>query len=257
MQIHRRSLPPILKLIAHEVRWNLLQVLAESDYRVQDLVQLLDLPQNVISYHLRLLRQEHVVKERRSSVDERSSYYSIDLERLHTLYQSAAASLHPALADWIGDEQPEAMGPSKVRVLFLCTKNSSRSQMAEALLRYHSHGAIEVYSAGSLPAETIHPMALKVLTRIGLDGQQHYPKYVEAFRQQQFDYIVTLCDQQKETCPTFPGDPRRIHWSFADPALVEGSEEVRYRAFEQTALQLTMRIRLLLSLFRYQKGFNV
>jgi ArsR family transcriptional regulator, arsenate/arsenite/antimonite-responsive transcriptional repressor / arsenate reductase (thioredoxin) len=260
MQVNRTSLPAILKLIAHEVRWNLLQLLAESDYRVQDLVRLLDVPQNLVSYHLRLLREGQVVHERRSSADERSSYYSVDLDRLHVLYQSAIVGIHASLAEGLSREdvpQEAHKKPVALRVLFLCTENSSLSQMAEALLRHHSHGAIEVCSAGSLPGEEIHPLALELMTRLGFEVQHHYPKYLEAFRGEHFDYIITVCDQLRETCPTFPGDPKRIHWSFADPALVEGTEEMRSRAFEQTLLQLSKRIRLFLTLLRYQKGYDV
>lgn len=260
MQVNRTSLPAILKLLAHEVRWNLLQLLTESDYRVQDLVKLLEVPQNLVSYHLRLLREGEVVKERRSSADERSSYYSVDLDRLHMLYQSAIVGIHASLAEGLPREQVQQEASKKravLRVLFLCTENSSRSQMAEALLRQHSHGTIDVCSAGSLPVEEIHPLAVALMTRLGIDMQQQYPKYLEAFRGEYFDYVITVCDQLRETCPTFPGDPKRIHWSFADPAFVEGTEDERSRAFEQTVLQLSKRIRLFLTLLRYQKGYEV
>lgn len=259
MHVTRTSIPSILKLMAHKVRWNLLQLLVESDYRIQDLVMLLHLPQNLVSCHLRLLREWQMITERRSNADEQSSYYRVDLEHFHTLYQAAAADLHSSLAHGLpGKLQPEATPPtSPVRILFLCTENSARSQMAEALLRRHSHGALEVVSAGSLPANHIHPLAVKVMTSLGMDIGHQYPKYLEAFRGERFDYVVTLCNHLKETCPTFPGDPKRIHWSFADPTLVEGPEEVRYRAFEQTVLQLSLRLRLWLTILRYHRGLNV
>lgn len=91
------SPPSVLKLVSHEVRWNLLQLLAHSDYRVHDLVEQLKLPQNLVSYHLKQLRQEHLVADRRSSADERSVFYSLDVEQLHVRYLAAAEQLHPAL----------------------------------------------------------------------------------------------------------------------------------------------------------------
>ena len=133
------------------------------------------------------------------------------------------------------------------RVLFLCTENSARSQMAEVLLRYLSQGHIEVYSAGSRPTQ-VHPLALAVLQERGISTEGLRSKSLNEFIGQSFDVIVTVCDRVRESCPTFPGDPDCIHWSFADPAAVEGSLEERHRAFEQTSLQLTTRLRYLLIL---------
>ena len=249
-------LPSVLKLMAHEIRWNLLQLLSQSDYRVQDLVSRLALPQNLVSYHLKQLRQGQLVSERRSVADERFVFYSLDLERFQALYRSAGAMLHPSLVpDTESSASIEAQHHSDaLRVLFLCTENSARSQMAEALLRHLSHGTVEVFSAGSHIASEIHPLALHVMQSVGIDMSQHHPKHFEVFQGQHFDAIVTVCDRVLETCPTFPGDPERIHWSFADPALVQGTEQERLRAFEQTSLQLTTRIRFLLTRLEREKG---
>jgi len=119
--------------------------------------------------------------------------------------------------------------------------------MAEALLRHLSHGTIQVYSAGSQISSEIHPLAVQVMQSVGIDMSQHYPKHFEAFREQHFDVIVTVCDRVLETCPTFPDDPERIYWSFPDPALVQGTQQEQIHAFEQTSLQLTTRIRFLLT----------
>jgi arsenate reductase len=116
--------------------------------------------------------------------------------------------------------------------------------MAEALLRHLSHGRIEVYSAGSRPTQ-VHPLARQVLEEQGISTEGLRSKSLEEFAGQSFDVIVTVCDRVRESCPTFPGDPERIHWSFADPAAVEGSLEERQRAFEQISLQLTTRLRCL------------
>ncbi|MCA9969580.1 MAG: metalloregulator ArsR/SmtB family transcription factor, partial [Anaerolineales bacterium] len=149
------TLPNILKLLAHDVRWHLLAALAESDRRVQELVDLLQRPQNLISYHLRLLRAGQLVHERRSSADGRDVYYSLDLDHLRTLYLDGGQALHPALAcaDPAVSRQTRASSssPPRYRVLFLCTHNSARSQLAEGILRAQAGSAVEVCSAGSEP----------------------------------------------------------------------------------------------------------
>lgn len=248
-------LPAVLKMVSHEVRWKLLQLLARSDYRVHDLVAMVGLPQNLVSYHLKQLRQGQLVTDRRSSADERSLFYSLDVGGLQMMYLSAGALLHPAVTTMRvpeGDEERQERVP--LRVLFLCTENSARSQMAETLLRHVSHGTVEAFSAGSLPAPHIHPLARRCMEERGLDMSQAVPKHFDRFVGQSFDVIVTVCDRVLETCPTFPGDPERVHWSFLDPATVAGTEAEQLRAFEQTSLQLTTRIRLLLTLFQRKKN---
>ena len=246
--------PDVLKLVAHEVRWKLLQHLSQSDYRVGDLVERLQLPQNLVSYHLKQLRQGHLVTERRSSADERAIFYSLDLKQLQDLYLTAGEMLHPGvIADVFALPFHTNGSHRQLRVLFLCTENSARSQMAEALLRHLSHGTIEAFSAGSIPAEQIHPLARRCMQECGIDISQQYPKHFEMFRGQHFDAIVTVCDRVMESCPTFPDDPERIHWSFLDPAIVQGTEEDQFHAFEQTSLQLSIRIRFLLTLLERKR----
>lgn len=242
------SLPPaFLTLLAHGVRWQLLSALARSDYRVQDLAGLVDKPMNLVSYHLRRLREAKLVRERHSDADSRDVYYSMDLDRMRQLYRDAGEALHPALgrseafaADKAGPgEQPRA------RVLFLCTENSARSQMAEGILRHLGRGSVDVYSTGTRPTE-VHPLAVRAMAEIGVDISQHRSKSLDEFLGQSFDYIITVCDRIKEACPTFPGDPERIHWSFADPAAAEGTEQTRYWAFKLTSSELLTMIRFLL-----------
>jgi arsenate reductase len=136
-----------------------------------------------------------------------------------------------------------------LRVLVLCTGNSARSQLAETILRHVGTGAIEVESAGTAPQPDIHPMARRAarkLLDVEMDGQ--YPKTLDRFVGQDFDYVITVCDRAAESCPVFPGNPERIHWNFDDPAAAAGSEDERQRAFDMTATQLLSRIRLWLSL---------
>jgi protein-tyrosine-phosphatase/DNA-binding transcriptional ArsR family regulator len=255
--------PEVLKLVSHEVRWNVLHLLSRSDYRVQELVERLNLPQNLVSYHLKQLREGHLVHERRSSADERALYYMLDFERLLTLYAQVAADLHPAIgaqAQLQLSRQWDLPKPP-LRVLFLCTENSARSQMAEALLREFSHGGIEIMSAGSLPTRQVHPLALRVMQEAGVDMRGAVPKSLDRFRQEHFAAVITVCDRAREVCPTFPGHPDLIHWSLPDPVLVQGSEEIQYQAFKQTAEQLRVRLQFLLPLlkqaYRAEKGAHV
>jgi ArsR family transcriptional regulator, arsenate/arsenite/antimonite-responsive transcriptional repressor / arsenate reductase (thioredoxin) len=254
MNISHTSAPPaLLALVAHELRWRLLQALAYSDHKVQELVALVDRPQNLVSYHLKQLRQGGLVQEHRSAADARDVYYAVDLEKLRQLFQASASALHPAL---VGEEEAEAANAAtsrqRMRVLFLCTHNSARSQMAEALLRELGKGEVEVFSAGSEPA-TVHPLAIQTLAQRGIDLSGHRSKDLTEFVDQSFDYIITVCDRVRESCPVFPGDPEQIHWSFEDPAAVAGAE-AQARAFVQTAQQLTNRIHHLLIFIRRRQG---
>jgi len=141
------------------------------------------------------------------------------------------------------------MNDTPVSVLFLCTGNSARSQMAEAILRHLSHGNIAVESAGTVPQPDIHPMARRAVgTLLDLDMAGQHPKSLDRFLPRHFDYVITVCDRAAESCPVFPGDPERIHWSFEDPAAVAGTDEEKQRAFDSTAQQILARIRLWLSL---------
>jgi protein-tyrosine-phosphatase len=245
--------PDFLKLLAHDLRWKLVTALACSDHRVYELVQLVEQPMNLVSYHLKQLRDQHLVRERRSSADGRDIYYSLDLDLLRTRYFAAGAALHPMLSasDSANMNGVELRPP--VRVLFLCTHNSARSQMAEGILRHLGGDRILAFSAGSQPAE-VHPEAVQAMVAIGIDISKQQSKHLDTFANQSFDYIITVCDRVREICPLFPTDPERIHWSFADPAAVE-NEAARKQAFQQTAQQLVTRIRHLLILIeRQQRG---
>ena len=136
----------------------------------------------------------------------------------------------------------------RLRVLFLCTGNAARSQMAEALLRHLSKGRVDVFSAGSVPAQEIHPEARAVLEEtFQIDTSNLAPKSMTSFVNERFDYVITVCDKVAERCPVFPGDPEQIHWSFADPVQQRTAVEQR-RACEQIANGLAGRLRIWLSL---------
>jgi protein-tyrosine-phosphatase len=241
-----RQPPDFLKLLAHDLRWNLVSALAHSDHRVTELVRLLDQPMNLVSYHLKQLRDQHLVTERRSSADGRDVYYSLDLDLLRTRYFATGAALHPVLS--IGDSANSDTAGIRppARVLFLCTHNSARSQMAEGIVRHLGGEYIVAFSAGSQPSQ-VHPEAVRAMAALDIDISQQQSKHLDTFADQSFDYIITVCDRVREVCPLFPTDPERIHWSFADPAAVE-DEAARARAFQQTAQQLVTRVRHLLTL---------
>lgn len=118
----------------------------------------------------------------------------------------------------------------KQRVLILCTGNSARSQMAEGLLRHDFGDRFEVFSAGTKPS-FVRPEAIAVMSELGIDLSGHRSKHVSEFVNHSFDYVITVCDNAKESCPVFPGTVQKIHWSFEDPAAIEGSEAARQAAF--------------------------
>jgi len=127
------------------------------------------------------------------------------------------------------------------RVLILCTGNSARSQMAEGLLRHQAGDRFEVFSAGTSPSQ-LRPEAIAVMDEIGIDISEQHSKSVDRFRGQQFDYVVTVCDNANAACPVFPGLATRMHWPFDDPASVQGSEEERKAAFRKIRDQIRERI---------------
>ncbi|MCM4078771.1 arsenate reductase/protein-tyrosine-phosphatase family protein [Paractinoplanes hotanensis] len=224
--------PAFVTATGHPLRWHLLSELAHGDLAVRELSALLGQPQNLVSYHLGKLRKAELVSARRSSADGRDTYYTLDLARCGSLLAGAGAALHPGLRML----SPAAMTVTG-RVLFLCTGNSARSQMAEALLRQHTAGSVQAFSAGSRP-KPIHPYAVSVLATRGIDLTGARPKHLDEFTGRPFDRVITLCDKVKEVCPDFPGDAVRAHWSIAEPADLP--------AFEQVADELARRIGFLL-----------
>lgn len=128
-----------------------------------------------------------------------------------------------------------------IRVLFVCTGNSARSVMAEALLRHHGAGAFEAHSAGTEP-KGINPLTLRVLSEAGIDGSWARSKSVEEFAGQSFDYVVTVCDQARQVCPVFPGVHESLHWGYEDPAEAGGTEEKRLAVFRRVFIQIGERI---------------
>jgi ArsR family transcriptional regulator, arsenate/arsenite/antimonite-responsive transcriptional repressor / arsenate reductase (thioredoxin) len=244
--------PTFVRLASHPVRWRLLRELVQSDRAVRELMLLVDEPQSLVSYHLRQLRDGGLVSARRSSADRRDSYYAIDLAACQDALQAAGGALHPALRLVPAPPAPRHPGRSRPRrrVLFLCTGNSARSQMAEALVEQMSAGAIEAASAGTHP-KPLHPNAVRVLQRRGIDIRSNRTKHLDEFVSQRFDTVITLCDRAREVCPEFPSHPELVHWSVPDPALEGSTNRASYPAFERTAAELETRISFQLHLFAH------
>jgi arsenate reductase (thioredoxin) len=130
------------------------------------------------------------------------------------------------------------------KVLFLCTGNSARSIIAEHLLRVRAHGRFETFSAGSHPTGVVHPLALEVLSEHQIDTSRARSKSWDEFRNETFDFVITVCDKAKETCPAYPGQPVNAHWGSPDPASVTGDEATQRKAFADVANQIAARINI-------------
>jgi thioredoxin type arsenate reductase len=149
------------------------------------------------------------------------------------------------------EERPVPDAP--IRVLFVCTGNSARSQIAEALLERIGGADFDVESAGTAP-KGVNPFAVAVLAERGIDWLAATSKPVERFAGQPFDYVITVCDRARQSCPVFPGTYNTLHWGLEDPAEVEGTDAQKLAAFERTAMELTQRIRPFVEIARRAAG---
>jgi thioredoxin type arsenate reductase len=132
-----------------------------------------------------------------------------------------------------------------VRLLFVCTGNSCRSQMAEGLARILGGERVRTFSAGTDP-RPVHPLAVRVMTEVDVDISKQRSKHIDVFANERFDFAITVYDRARQQCPAIPGAPQQIHWGFDDPAGVAGSEEERLRAFRRVRDEIRQRLRLLL-----------
>ena len=191
--------PGFVQLVANPLRWRLLRELVRSDRAVRELTERLDAPQNLVSYHLRQLRDGGLVQARRSTADGRDTYYAIDLASCEQQLRAVGGRCIPR-------SSPPPPADTRTRrggggeVLFLCTGNSARSQMAEALLEHMSGGGVETDSAGSHP-KTLHPNAIRVMRTRGIDISGNRTKHLDEFVSQRFDLVITLCDRVRESVP--------------------------------------------------------
>jgi protein-tyrosine-phosphatase len=235
--------PPFLEIVADPVRWGLLRELTAGDHRVTELSRAVDQPQALVSYHLGRLREAGLVSARRSSFDGRVSYYRLHPDRCADLIAGAARALHPGLT--LGLQRRPGRGTASV--LFVCTGNGSRSQIAEALLRHREGHRFRAASAGSHPT-AVHANTVAVLAERGIDARAAASKHVDTLANEHFDVVVTLCDKVREICPEFPGQRRTAHWSVDDPSAVPGPRRASMAAFRAVADDLAMRIDYLVGL---------
>ncbi|CAN7515500.1 MarR family transcriptional regulator [Arthrobacter sp. LjRoot78] len=250
--------PAFLRLTGHPVRWQLLGELARSDRQVRELTALVGERQSLTSYHLGQLRAGGLVTMRRSSADGRDTYCSLNLAAYRERLAESGAALHPGLRLVPAELAPPSDGPggpqaqAPVRVLFLCTGNSARSQMAEAILARLGGPRVEAASAGSHPKD-LDPSAVRVMGERGMDISGARPKHLSEFANRRFDYVISLCDRVREVCPDFPGPPAMVHWSIPDPAAEAAANQDSYPAFVRTADELNTRIQFLLYAIEYSQ----
>jgi arsenate reductase len=177
------------------------------------------------------------IAEQRATIDRRRN----ELDRLEAelvdLGDTIAAAGRARTA-----RKDRSVTDSPVRVLFVCTGNSARSQIAQALLERFGGADFVVESAGTAP-KRVNPFAIRVLAEIGIDWSAARSKSVDEFVDQPFDYVITVCDRARQSCPVFPGRYNALHWGLEDPAEVEGTDEEKLAAFRQTRLELTERLR--------------
>jgi protein-tyrosine-phosphatase len=222
--------PTFLQLAGHPLRWRLLAELSRSDRMVHELTAAIGEPQNLVSYHLGKLRDARLVSARRSDADRRDAYYTVDLTRIGGLLSATGAALHPGLR--LSPPTLNGVGSGPVTMLFLCTGNSARSQMAEVLVEALSGGTVRACSAGSHP-KPVHRNAARVLREEhGLELGDRASKHFDVYAGRRFDWVISLCDRVREVCPELPGHP---------------DDEATYPLFRQTAAELTTRIGFLLA----------
>ncbi|RSM91612.1 ArsR family transcriptional regulator [Kibdelosporangium aridum] len=242
MAVEQTPVPLLMQMAAHPLRWALLTELAASDRRVRELVAAVGEPQNLVSYHLRLLRSAGLITARRSNFDGRDTYYHLDLPSCGAAFTEAATALHPAL---VPAPSQEVTGGA---VLFLCTGNSARSPMAEALLRHRSGGRVEVASAGSHPKPALHPNTVRVMgEEYGIDLTGHHTTALSALADRSFDYVITLCDKVREV-PRDHGSATTVHWSLPDPPAAAANDHDSYPEFRRVAAEIDIRNQFLLNL---------
>lgn len=231
----------LFKALADDTRLTLLRLLAHTDLTVAELQPAVGLPQNLVSYHLRLLREAGLLRAHRSSHDGRDVYYGLD--------PAGAGLLRVAMAEVLGEGANAATLPQRAAtsVLFLCTHNSARSQLAEALLRRAGGDDLTVASAGTEPG-TLHPETARLLAGWGIDPGSHHSKGLNTLAGQRFDWVITVCDRAREQCPADFAAPHRLHWSLPDPAAQPAAEQPT--AFSRTATDLQARIARLLPLLQ-------
>jgi ArsR family transcriptional regulator, arsenate/arsenite/antimonite-responsive transcriptional repressor / arsenate reductase (thioredoxin) len=231
----------VLGILAHDLRWAIVGLLAGSDLRTGELVARTGQPPSLVSYHLGRLRDAGLVSARRSTADGRDSYHVLDQDALGQAIGAMAAQINPGLLDDISAR--EAPRPTSVStVLFICTGNSARSPMAAGWLNHLSGGRVTARSAGVAPGP-LHPLAVAAMAEHGVDISGHRPAHLDSLETGGFTRVITLCDRAREACGELPSLPTSLHWSIPNPSQAHPPD---LDAFRATARELRARIRHLL-----------
>jgi ArsR family transcriptional regulator, arsenate/arsenite/antimonite-responsive transcriptional repressor / arsenate reductase (thioredoxin) len=225
-------------MLAHDLRWAIVGLLADSDLRTGEIVARTGQPPSLVSYHLGRLRDAGLVSARRSTADGRDSYHVLDLDALGQAVGAMAAQIHPGLLT--PSEAPRPTGVSTV--LFICTGNSARSPMAAGWLNHLGGGRVTAHSAGVAPVR-LHPLAVAAMAEHGVDISGHRPAHLDAFEASSFARVITLCDRAREACGELTAAPTAVHWSIPNPSQAHPPD---LDAFRATARELRARIRYLL-----------
>jgi protein-tyrosine-phosphatase/DNA-binding transcriptional ArsR family regulator len=269
------SSPPVLGVLAHDLRWTIVGLLVPGDLRTSEIVERTGQPPSLVSYHLARLRDAGLVSARRSSADGRDSYHCLDLDALGQAVTGAAGLIHPGLLssaaspaeqagstgiqavgtarqavagirtpDWpVTPDPPATPGPGeRAEVLFICTGNSARSPMAAGWLNHLGGGLVTARSAGVAPAR-LHPLAVAAMAEHGVDIAGHQATPVSAYGDRTFSQVITLCDRARENCAELPMMAAAVHWSIPNPAQAHPPD---LDAFRATARELRTRMGYLL-----------
>lgn len=240
-QLRLEKAAETMKALADPYRLHILDLLTQGEACHSELKEQVGLPPNLLSHHLRVLRQAGLVRTRHDTIDGRWIYYAANKDSL-TYWRAwlgqfldpARVQARSALCGPEGQQapanlsQPEEVERKRKRfVLFLCTGNSCRSQMAEAIVNTRLSDEWAAFSAGTQPAGCVHPRAVESLAEIGIDWRGHSAKHADEFQRIPFDLIVTLCDNAKKYHPVWldQNQPAPVHLGFPDPARATGSEE--------------------------------
>jgi protein-tyrosine-phosphatase/DNA-binding transcriptional ArsR family regulator len=229
--------PPVLGVLAHDLRWTIVSLLVAGDLRTGELVARTGQAPSLVSYHLARLREAGLVSVRRSTADGRDSYHTLDLDAIGGAVTGMANQIHPGLLAGLRVAAPT--GPA-ARVLFICSGNSARSPMAEGWLNHLGGDRVTARSAGISPG-SLHPLAVAAMAEQGVDISGHQPAHLSEFADDSFTRVITLCDRARENCGELsaPG----VHWSIPNPAQAHPPD---LDAFRATARELQTRIRYLL-----------
>lgn len=237
------SSPPVLGVLAHDLRWTIVGLLVPGDLRTSELVARTGQAPSLVSYHLARLREAGLVSARRSAADGRDSYHALDLDAIGQAVGDMAARIHPGLLAGTAGPAAGTAGPAAGphgRVLFICSGNSARSPMAEGWLNHLGGGLVTARSAGVTPG-TLHPLAVAAMAEHGVDISGHRPTPLSGLGGESFSRVITLCDRARENCGDLPGPA--VHWSIPNPAQAHPPD---LDAFLATARELRARIRYLL-----------